>query len=73
MVDLQPHKLAGTMAFMLETRLPQHLTEYAARTAHPQDDYLDCWAGLQKRFDGTPGEKWADGRLHSRTWEPPTH
>ena len=22
-----------------------------------QDDYADCWASLEKTFDGTPGEK----------------
>jgi homogentisate 1,2-dioxygenase len=33
--------------------LPQHLTEWAARTAPLQDDYIDCWADLPKRFDGT--------------------
>lgn len=53
-----PQKLSGTMAFMFETRLPQFLTEYAATLETLQDDYLNCWAGLKKRFDGTPEGNW---------------
>ena len=56
-VDLKPHKLTETMAFMFETRFPQHLTEYAASEAPLQDDYAACWTGLEKKFDGTPGIK----------------
>ncbi|MEM8754946.1 MAG: homogentisate 1,2-dioxygenase domain-containing protein, partial [Pseudomonadota bacterium] len=52
-----PVKLRDTMSFMFETRFPQHLTEYAAKEAPLQDDYVDCWAGLEKKFDGTPGLK----------------
>lgn len=55
--DLAPHKLENTMSFMFETRFPQHLTEFAARVAPLQDDYIDCWNGLDKKFDGTPGVK----------------
>ena len=55
--DLKPHLLRETMSFMFETRFPQHLTEWAARTAPLQDDYLDCWTALEKKFDGTPGIK----------------
>ncbi|MEM1048280.1 MAG: homogentisate 1,2-dioxygenase [Pseudomonadota bacterium] len=50
---LKPEKLGGTMAFMFETRFPQHLTAYAANLETLQDDYIDCWAGLEKTFDGT--------------------
>ncbi|MEW5423205.1 homogentisate 1,2-dioxygenase [Amorphus sp. 3PC139-8] len=56
--ELQPTKLEDTMAFMFETRYPQHLTRYASETQTLQDDYLDCWSGLEKRFDGTPEGKW---------------
>ncbi len=52
--DLKPMKLADTMAFMFETRYPQHLTRYAAELETLQDDYIDCWTGLEKQFDGTP-------------------
>jgi homogentisate 1,2-dioxygenase len=52
-----PVKLENTMSFMFETRFPQQLTRFAAEEAPLQDDYLDCWAGLEKKFDGTPGLK----------------
>ena len=55
--DLKPRKLDDTMSFMFETRFPQHLTEFAAKEAPLQDDYIDCWASLEKKFDGTPGRK----------------
>jgi len=52
-----PMKLTNTMSFMFETRFPQMLTEFAAKEAPIQDDYVDCWDGLEKKFDGTPGLK----------------
>jgi homogentisate 1,2-dioxygenase len=52
-----PIKLDNTMSFMFETRFPQQLTRFAAEEAPLQDDYIDCWAGLAKKFDGTPGLK----------------
>jgi len=55
--DLAPQKLENTMSFMFETRFPQHLTEFAARSAPLQDDYVDCWNGLDRKFDGTAGLK----------------
>jgi len=45
------------MSFMFETRFPQHLTGFAAHDAPLQDDYIDCWADIEKKFDGTPGKK----------------
>ena len=54
---LEPQKLENTMSFMFETRFPQHLTKFAACEAPLQDDYIDCWVDLEKKFDGTPGEK----------------
>ena len=48
-----PVKLTGTMAFMFETRFPQRVTEYAATSGTLQDDYADCWQGLERRFDPT--------------------
>ncbi len=52
--ELTPQKLDETMSFMFETRFPQHLTHWAANEAPMQPDYADCWAGLDKKFDGTP-------------------
>ncbi|MEH2618416.1 homogentisate 1,2-dioxygenase [Bradyrhizobium sp. AZCC 1620] len=49
--ELKPVKLTGTMAFMFETRFPQRVTQHAATSATLQDDYADCWKGLEKRFD----------------------
>jgi homogentisate 1,2-dioxygenase len=45
------------MSFMFETRFPQHLTTYAAKEAPLQDDYIECWVDIEKKFDGTPGTK----------------
>ena len=55
--DLEPVKLDNTMAFMFETRFPQQLTQFAADLETRQDDYVDCWNGLERKFDGSPGEK----------------
>ena len=54
---LEPQKLENTMSFMFETRFPQHLTKFEASEAPLQDDYIDCWIDLEKKFDGTPGKK----------------
>ncbi|OAP37702.1 homogentisate 1,2-dioxygenase [Sinorhizobium glycinis] len=55
--ELKPVKLDNTMAFMFETRFPQQLTTFAAELETLQDDYIDCWSGLDRKFDGTPGIK----------------
>ena len=49
--DLNPVKLTGTLAFMFETRFPQQVTRFAAGLPTRQDDYADCWSGLERRFD----------------------
>ena len=48
--DLKPVKIAGTLAFMFETRFPQRVTHYAASLETLQADYADCWSDLKKRF-----------------------
>ena len=48
--ELKPHKLTNTMAFMWETRFPQQLTQFAASLPGLQDDYPDCWTGLERNF-----------------------
>ena len=55
--EMKPNFLDNTMSFMVESRFPQHLTEFAATEAPLQDDYADCWTSLEKKFDGTPGIK----------------
>ena len=55
--ELNAEKLDQTMSFMFETRFPQQLTAWAAKEAPLQDDYVDCWTSLDKKFDGTPGVK----------------
>jgi homogentisate 1,2-dioxygenase len=52
--ELRPAKLTNTLAFMFETRYPQHVTRYASELETLQEDYPECWAGLQKRFSGKP-------------------
>jgi len=53
----EPVKLRNTMSFMIETRFPQQLTRFAADKAPLQQDYAECWANLERKFDGTPGLK----------------
>ncbi len=52
--ELAPAKLDNTMSFMFETRFPQHLTRFAAQEAPLQEDYIECWTSLEKKFNGTP-------------------
>lgn len=49
-VELNPVKLDGSLAFMFETRYPQRLTAYATDMPERQQDYADCWRGLDRRF-----------------------
>ena len=58
-VDLKPVKLDNTMAFMFETRFPQMLTRYAAELETRQDNYIECWSGLRKHFNGTKEGDWS--------------
>ena len=53
-VELKPVKLTDTMAFMFETRFPQMVTRYAAELETLQSGYINCWEGLERKFDGTP-------------------
>jgi homogentisate 1,2-dioxygenase len=52
-VELKPHKLEGTLAFMWETRLPQRLTRFAAQTPALQEAYQGYGRSLQRHFDPT--------------------
>src|SRR3546814_13628009 len=56
--DLAPARQSGTLAFMFETRLPQHITEFAADIEPLDVAYQDCWAGLKQHFtDDTEGNR----------------
>lgn len=47
---LEPEKLAGTMAFMFETRYILDPTDYAANLDTIDASYPDCWDGLERTF-----------------------
>ena len=49
---LGPQKLDDTMAFMFESRYLIQPTKYAMESAALQDDYRDCWQGLERHFRG---------------------
>jgi len=47
----QAHYIRDTMAFMFETRRVIRPTAQALASPQRQDDYYQCWQGLQKHFD----------------------
>ena len=49
-VDLKPHKIEATMAFMFECRSPYLVTDFAMEKDFLQSDYQDCWQGFKKYF-----------------------
>ncbi len=49
--ELAPHKLAGTLAFMFETRFPQKVTRFAAEAPQRQADYSQYGHDLRRNFD----------------------
>ncbi len=50
----RPQYVRDTMAFMFETRLPIRPTRAALESPQRQRDYIECWRGLHKHFDGRP-------------------
>jgi homogentisate 1,2-dioxygenase len=48
--ELEPHRLADSLAFMFETRLVIRPTEFALRSEALQTDYDACWSGFQSLF-----------------------
>jgi len=52
-VELQPHKLQGTLAFMFETRFPQKISDFAAKSPAFQKSYASYGKALKKHFDPT--------------------
>jgi homogentisate 1,2-dioxygenase len=51
-VELAPHKLDDTLAFMFESRWCFRPTEFALNGGALDTGYAACWAGLQDRFSG---------------------
>ncbi|ESQ79618.1 homogentisate 1,2-dioxygenase [Asticcacaulis sp. YBE204] len=49
--ELKPQKLEGTLAFMLETRLPQQVTRWAWESPMRQAEYGMYGQRLESRFD----------------------
>jgi len=47
----RPQRIADTMAFMFETRLPIRPTPLALESAQLQAEYFQCWQGLRRNFD----------------------
>ncbi len=52
--ELEPQKLADTMAFMFESRYLIQPTRHALEAPQLQADYRECWQGLEKKFNGKP-------------------
>jgi homogentisate 1,2-dioxygenase len=49
--ELAPDRYENSLAFMFESRYIIAPTKYALETAHRQQDYIECYAGLKKYFD----------------------
>jgi homogentisate 1,2-dioxygenase len=54
-VELKPHKLEQTLAFMFETRFPQQVTAFAANAPQRQRGYTVYGRSLKKHFN--PGQR----------------
>jgi homogentisate 1,2-dioxygenase len=50
--ELQPRKVADTLAFMFETRMAVRPTRYALESKILQHEYYECWQGLKRNFTG---------------------
>ncbi|MBI3526260.1 MAG: homogentisate 1,2-dioxygenase [Betaproteobacteria bacterium] len=48
--NLKPHKLDNTLAFMFESRYRFIPTEFALKSPALDQNYADCWSGLEDRF-----------------------
>jgi len=48
----KPERYTNTLAFMWETRLPWHASEYALENLHDAD-YPKCWGNIERRFDAS--------------------
>ncbi len=50
--DLKPEQYKDTLAFMFESRYVIAPTRHALETDARQHNYVDCWSGLKKYFNG---------------------
>ena len=50
--ELEPVRYENTLAFMFESRYIIAPTEYALTGKERQSNYLDCWKGIKKHFNG---------------------
>jgi homogentisate 1,2-dioxygenase len=50
--QLAPERYDNTLAFMFESRYVIEPTRYALETKTRQHDYIECWSGLKKYFNG---------------------
>jgi homogentisate 1,2-dioxygenase len=48
--ELKPQKLDNTLAFMFESRYRFIPSAWALQSPALDNDYADCWAGLQDKF-----------------------
>jgi homogentisate 1,2-dioxygenase len=48
--ELKPQRLSGTLAFMFETRFVCRPTKFALESSQLDEQYFECWQGLDKRF-----------------------
>jgi homogentisate 1,2-dioxygenase len=48
--ELKPQYLSGTLAFMFETRFVCRPTKFALESSRLDEQYFECWQGLDKRF-----------------------
>ncbi len=49
----KPHYIVDTMAFMFETRTVIRPTRYALESPLLQNNYSDCWQGIERNFNPT--------------------
>ncbi|WP_278404176.1 homogentisate 1,2-dioxygenase [Pseudoalteromonas ruthenica] len=50
--ELEPVRYENTLAFMFESRYIIAPTKYALTSKERQSNYLDCWKGIKKHFNG---------------------
>ncbi|EJM55002.1 homogentisate 1,2-dioxygenase [Pseudomonas sp. GM48] len=59
-VDLAPHRIDQTMAFMFEAGTVLRPSRHALQSPQLQADYDDCWSGMAKMFSSKSSEEGSD-------------